>query len=48
MRKKSRSYKSFVKNDRPKDKQEAMNDMISQGSKPIEDAKDRYFKKISI
>ena len=40
IRKKNRAYRSFVKKGQPKDKQEAMNDMISQGSKLIEDAKD--------
>ena len=46
IQKKNRAYKSFVRNGRPDDKQEAMNEMISKGSKLIEDAKDRYFKKI--
>ena len=43
--KKNRAYKSFVRNGRPNEKLEAMNEMTSRGSKLIEDAKDRYFKK---
>ena len=46
IQKRNRAYKSFVRNGRPDDKLEAMNEMISKGSKLIEDAKDRYFKKI--
>ena len=46
IRKKNRAYKNFVRSGQPNDKKEAINDMISRGSKQIEDAKDRYFKKI--
>ena len=46
IQKKNRAYKSFVKNGQPDDKLGAMNEMISKGSKLIEDSKDRYFKKI--
>ena len=46
IRKKNRAYKTFVKNGRPNDKLESINDMISQGTKLVEDAKDKYFKKI--
>ena len=42
------SFKSFVRNGRPNEKLEAMNEMISRGSKLIEDAKDRYSKKIGV
>ena len=43
--KKNRAHKSFVRDGRPNDKLEAMNEMISRGSKIMEDAKDRYLKK---
>ena len=46
IRKKNRKYKNFVRIGHPNDKQEAINYMISRGSKLIQDAKDRYFKKI--
>ena len=46
--KKNRAYKSFVRNGHPNDKLEAMHEMISRGPKLIEDAKDRYFKKIGV
>ena len=46
IQKKNRAYKSFARNGRPHDKLEAMNQMISKGSKLIEDAKDRYFNPI--
>ena len=40
------AYKSFDRRGRPIDNQEALSGMISQGSKLIEDAKDKYFKNI--
>ena len=44
----NRAYKSFGRRGRPIDKQEAINSMISQGSKLIEDAKDMYFKNVGV
>ena len=44
--KKNRAYKTFVRNGRPNDKLAAMNNMISQSSKLIEDAKARYLEKV--
>ena len=44
--KKDRAYKKFVRNGRPNDKLAAMNSMISQSSKLIEDAKARYLEKV--
>ena len=48
IRKMNRAYKSFDRRGRPIDKQEAINSMISQGSKLIEDAKDMFFKNIGV
>ena len=42
IRKMNRAYKSFDRRGRPIDKQEAINSMLSKGSKLIEDAKDMY------
>lgn len=44
-RKKNRAYKSFVRNGRPVDKLEGMQNMISEGARLIEEAKQDYFLK---
>ncbi len=46
IRKKNKAYKTFIKNGQPEGGLEAITNMISQGSKMIEDAKDKYFSKI--
>ena len=46
IRKMIRAYKSFDRRGRSIDKQEAINDMMSQGSILIDDAKYLYFKNI--
>ena len=38
--------KTFIRNGQPDDKREKIENMISQGSTLIEDAKQRYFTKI--
>ena len=43
IRKKNRAYKNFVKNGRPDSKLADIQDMISQSSKIIEEAKSQYF-----
>ena len=45
LRKKNHAYKTFVKNGRPEDKLEEMQNMISEGAKMIEDAKRNYLRK---
>ena len=45
LRKKSRAYKSFVRNGQPENKLEGIQNMISEGSRMIEDAKQKYFLK---
>ena len=42
-RNKNRAYKNFVRSGRPGDRLEGMQNMISKGSKMIEDAKRNYF-----
>ena len=46
IQKKNRAYNTFIRNGQPEDRLEAITNMISQGSKLIEDAKDKYFTKI--
>ncbi len=46
IRKKNKAYSTFIKNGQPEDRREAIENMISQGSKLIEDAKNNYFLKI--
>ena len=46
IQKKNRAYNTFIRNGQPEDRLEAITNMISQGSKLIEDAKDKYFMKI--
>ena len=46
IRKKNRAYKTFIRNGQPEDRRENIQNMISQGSSLIEDAKQRYFTKI--
>ncbi len=46
LRKKNRAYKSFVRNGRPADKYQEIQNMISHSSKIVEDAKQKYFSKI--
>ena len=48
LRKKNRAYKSFVRNGRPIDRHDEIQHMISEGSKMVEDAKQRYFSKIGM
>ena len=45
LRKKNRAYKSFVRNGRPVDKLEGIQNMISEGARMIEEAKRNYFLK---
>ena len=45
LRKKNHAYKTFVKNGRPDDKLEEMQNMVSEGAKMIEDAKQNYLRK---
>ena len=45
LRKKNRAYKSFVRNGRPDDKLEGIQNMISEGARLIEEAKRNYFLK---
>ena len=45
LRKENHAYKTFVKNGRPEDKLEEMQNMISEGAKMIEDAKRNYLRK---
>ena len=45
LRKKNHAYKTFVKNGRPEDKLEEMQNMVSEGAKMIEDAKRNYLRK---
>ena len=45
LKKKSRAYKSFVKNGRPDDKLEGIQNMTSEATRLIEDAKRNYFRK---
>ena len=45
LRKKNHAYKTFVKNGRPEDKLEEVQNMISEGAKMIEDAKRNYLRK---
>ena len=45
LRKKSHAYKSFVRNGQPDDKLEGIQNMISEGSRMIEEAKWNYFLK---
>ena len=42
VQKNNRAYKTFIRNGQPEDMLEAITNMISQGSKLIEDAKDKY------
>ena len=46
IRKKNKAYKTFIKNGQPEDRREGINNMVSQVSKLIEDAKNNYFAKI--
>ena len=46
IRKKNRAYRTFIKNGQPEDRREGINNMVSQVSKLIEDAKNNYFVKI--
>ena len=46
IQKKNRAYNTFIRNGQPEDRLEAITNMISQGSKLIEDAKDKNFTKI--
>ena len=41
LRKKDRAYESFVRNGQPKDRHDEIQHMISEGSKMVEDAKQR-------
>ena len=43
LRKKNRAFKSFVKKGQPEDMLEGIQNMIAQGSKLVEDAKNKYF-----
>ena len=43
--KKSRAYKIFVRNGQPEDKLEGIQNMTSEGSRRIEDAKQKYLLK---
>ncbi len=45
LRKKNHAYKNFVKNGQPNDKLDGIKNMISEGSKLIENAKKNYFLK---
>ena len=45
LRKKNHAFKSFVRNGRPVDKLEGMQNMISEGTRLIEEAKQNYFLK---
>ncbi len=45
LRKKNHAFKSFVRNGRPVDKLEGMQNMISRGARLIEEAKQNYFLK---
>ena len=45
LRKKNHTYKTFMKNGRPEDKLEEMQNMVSEGAIMIEDAKGNYLRK---
>ena len=45
LRKKNRAYNSFVRNGRPDDKLEGIQNMISEGARLIEEARRNYFLK---
>ena len=46
LQKKNRAYRSFVRNGQPGERLEAIQGMISQGAKMIEDAKQKYLLKV--
>ena len=46
LRKKNHAYKSFVKKGEPADMLEGIQNMITEGSKLVEDAKQKYFAKV--